>query len=85
MTSGVYKYEQFYLNNCNNEREFNDNINSMKLTEIKEIVIFPYIIREENHISQRKRIFKNYMMKLSLKIHGKMLDQVIMNLRRSRH
>lgn len=39
MTSGAYKIEKFYMDNCRNEREFNDKMNSMTLTEIKEIVI----------------------------------------------
>ena len=59
MTSGVYKIEQFYLNKCKNEKEFHEKINGMNLSEIREIVYFPYIIREGNPSYPKKRILKN--------------------------
>lgn len=38
-TNGAYKIEQYYQENCHNEREFNEKIKSMTLTDIKEIVL----------------------------------------------
>ena len=37
-TTGAYKIEKYFLENCKNEREFNEKIKSMNLTEIREIV-----------------------------------------------
>jgi hypothetical protein len=53
-TSGAYKIEKFYLDNCRNEREFNEKIKSMSLTDIREIV-FSFINREENLSFLKKR------------------------------
>ena len=39
-TSGALKIENFFLDKCRNEEEFNKNILSMKPHEIREIVIF---------------------------------------------
>lgn len=38
-TTGAYKIEQYYQDNCHNEKDFNDKLKSMTLKEIKEIVL----------------------------------------------
>lgn len=82
MTSGVYKIEQFYLNNCKNEKDFKEKINAMNLSEIREIVNFPYIIREGNPIFLKRKQSMSYSKKLSLKSHGNIQDQSIANLKK---